>query len=128
MLQNAYLLAKIGADTAKNEQHFAEILLKIGNYPTGPPGRGLRVSRGTWSRHRTLCWYLVKNRLFPRVLFGKRQRRGHEASLFGIGNELFNPQFLITKTRCLDENEEKHGKKENPERKKKIKERPLRHL
>ena len=28
MLQNAYLLAKIGADTAENEQHFAEILPK----------------------------------------------------------------------------------------------------
>ena len=26
MLQNAYSLAKIGADTAENEQHFAEIL------------------------------------------------------------------------------------------------------
>ena len=26
MLQHAYLLAKIGADTAENEQHFAEIL------------------------------------------------------------------------------------------------------
>ena len=26
-LQNAYFLAKIGADTAENEQHFAEILL-----------------------------------------------------------------------------------------------------
>ena len=34
MLQNAYLLAKIGADTAENEQHFAEKLPKIGNYPT----------------------------------------------------------------------------------------------
>ena len=34
--QNAYLLAKIGADTAENEQHFAENLPKIGNYPTGP--------------------------------------------------------------------------------------------
>ena len=38
MLQNAYFLAKIGADTAENEQHFAEILPKIGNYPTGPSG------------------------------------------------------------------------------------------
>ena len=37
MLQNAYFLAKIGADTAEHEQHFAEILPKIGNYPTGPP-------------------------------------------------------------------------------------------
>ena len=36
MLQNAYFLAKIGADTAENEQHFAEILPKAGNYPTGP--------------------------------------------------------------------------------------------
>ena len=26
MLQNAYFLAKIGADTAENEQYFAEIL------------------------------------------------------------------------------------------------------
>ena len=30
MLPNAYFLAKIGADTAENEQHFAEILLKTG--------------------------------------------------------------------------------------------------
>ena len=37
MLQNAYLLAKIDADTAENEQHFAEILPKIGNYPTARP-------------------------------------------------------------------------------------------
>ena len=44
MLQNPYFLTKIGADTAENEQHFAENLQKIGNYPTGPlrlrPGRG----------------------------------------------------------------------------------------
>ena len=33
MLQNAYLLAKIGADTAENERNFAENLPKIGNYP-----------------------------------------------------------------------------------------------
>ena len=26
MLQNAYFLSKLGADTAENEQHFAEIL------------------------------------------------------------------------------------------------------
>ena len=29
MLQNAYLIAKIGADTAENEQHFAEKLPKM---------------------------------------------------------------------------------------------------
>ena len=41
MLQNAYLLAKIGADTAENEQHFAEIL------PTEDsdlPGRGAALT------------------------------------------------------------------------------------
>ena len=31
MLQNAYLLAKIGADTAENERNFAEILSKFCN-------------------------------------------------------------------------------------------------
>ena len=36
MLKNAYLLAKIGADTAENERHFAENLPEIGNYPAGP--------------------------------------------------------------------------------------------
>ena len=37
MLQNAYFLAKIGADTAENEQHFAEILPKNGNVELRPP-------------------------------------------------------------------------------------------
>ena len=36
MLQNAYFLARIGADTAENEQHFAENLPKNCNYRTGP--------------------------------------------------------------------------------------------
>ena len=52
MLKNAYLLAKIGADTAENERNFAEIFPKIGNYPTGPlpstrgPRRPPRRPRG----------------------------------------------------------------------------------
>ena len=45
MLQNAYLLAKIGADTAENEQHRAEILPTTGSYPTGPPRRAGRNTR-----------------------------------------------------------------------------------
>ena len=32
MLKNAYLLAKIGADTAENERNFAENLPEVGNY------------------------------------------------------------------------------------------------
>ena len=43
MLQNAYFHAKIGANTAENEQHFAEILPKTGNYPTGPQGQRARA-------------------------------------------------------------------------------------
>ena len=39
MLQNAYLLAKIGADTAENERKFAENLPKIGNYWSMPVTR-----------------------------------------------------------------------------------------
>ena len=39
MLQNAYLLAKIGADTAENEQHFAEML------PTDALGREEAATR-----------------------------------------------------------------------------------
>ena len=47
MLQNAYLLAKIGADTAENDRKFAENLPKIGNYTTGPlPARGGQGRRG----------------------------------------------------------------------------------
>ena len=45
MLQNAYLLAKIGADTAENERIFAKILSKIGNYRTGPLPYGSAVLR-----------------------------------------------------------------------------------
>ena len=56
-MQNVHLLAKIGADTAENERHLAEILPKIGNYPTGrvrrdragrfrPRGRRPRRRRG----------------------------------------------------------------------------------
>ena len=37
MLQNAYFLAKIGTDTAENEQHFAEILPTDALWRRGPP-------------------------------------------------------------------------------------------
>ena len=47
MLQNAYFLAKIGADTAENEWHFAKILPKFGNYAAaaGPRAGRRRVAR-----------------------------------------------------------------------------------
>ena len=43
MLQNEYLLAKIGADTAESEQHFAEIL-PIGRRVTGRVGSAQRYA------------------------------------------------------------------------------------
>ena len=48
MLQNAYFLAKIGADTAENELNSTKILPKIGKYPTGPKTTALyaRAERG----------------------------------------------------------------------------------
>ena len=55
MLQNAYFLAKIGADTAENEQHFAEILPTdalwrqrgaLREVPGPPRPRGERALRG----------------------------------------------------------------------------------
>ena len=42
MLQNAYFLAKIGADTAKNEQHFAEIFPKTASVAARWIGRRAR--------------------------------------------------------------------------------------
>ena len=44
MLENAYVLAKIGADTAENEQHFAESL-PIGRRVTGGAGRAVHFQR-----------------------------------------------------------------------------------
>ena len=49
MLQNAYLLAKIGADTAENDQNFAEILPKTGNYPTGSARRAFAAAAASAS-------------------------------------------------------------------------------
>ena len=44
MLTNAYLLAKIGADTAENEHHFAEIL-PIGRCGAGADAVGTQLGR-----------------------------------------------------------------------------------
>ena len=52
MLQNAYFLAKIGADTVENEQHFAEILPKTGNYPGSEPLLTPGVTGARGARHR----------------------------------------------------------------------------
>ena len=50
MLQNAYLLAKIGADTAENEQHFAK------NCQRGPPRRGRPAAAPGGRRRPRAAW------------------------------------------------------------------------
>ena len=63
MLNNAYLVAKIGADTAENEQHFAEIL---------PIGRRVLVSSSSFpvsscpSCPRFLSSFPVSSSIIPR--------------------------------------------------------------
>ena len=56
MLKNAYLLAKIGADTAENEQHFAEFLPNTGNYhpPAQHPAAPTQGSTGAISTAQVL--------------------------------------------------------------------------
>ena len=44
MLQNAYLLAKIGADTAENERNFAQNLPKTSGAAGRRPGRRGRAA------------------------------------------------------------------------------------
>ena len=46
MLENAYLLAKIGADTAENERNFAEICQSFHSeeYYLANPHRGIRLT------------------------------------------------------------------------------------
>ena len=53
MLQNAYFLAKIGADTAENEQHVAEILPTdaLGRRRVRPHVRKQRTSMSGRSSH-----------------------------------------------------------------------------
>ena len=46
MLQNAYLLAKISADTAENERNFA----KNWQLPYGSTGEARRLEAKGWSR------------------------------------------------------------------------------
>ena len=50
MLQNAYFLAEIGADTAENEQHFAEIW-PIGRRVDPPRPEPQSAARGRRLRH-----------------------------------------------------------------------------
>ena len=60
MPQNAYLLAKIGADTAENEQHFAEFL-PIGRRVVLVVGVELELPPAERSRERCQTKFLSGN-------------------------------------------------------------------
>ena len=80
----------------------------------------LNFSEFSYAHHPVVAFQSVADR----VLRGDVDR-------LGGGDRFLDLLVLFSlrkKTRCLEENEEKHGRKENPERKKKIKERPLWHL
>ena len=55
MLQNAYLPAKIGADTAENERHFAEICQKLATTLRVPDRRKRDPRAGAPGERRGLC-------------------------------------------------------------------------
>ena len=63
MLQNAYFLAKIGADTAENEQHFAEILPTDAAKLSHPAGRSRKM------HFRKM--HFSKNAFFEKCIFRK---------------------------------------------------------
>ena len=56
MLQNAYSLAKIGADTAENEQHFAEICQFAPRPPHRRAHEGLQPAGPAADRAAVPCW------------------------------------------------------------------------
>ena len=66
MLQNAYLLAKIGADTAENERNCADNLPKIGSYPTTdyPTERAARGEEA-YGEAGFPAWGIPKNAQMP---------------------------------------------------------------
>ena len=68
MLQNAYFLAEIGADTAENEQHFAEIL------PTDPLWRLRRLDLLAQCSRRAAG-------------FGRAKLRALKERILDVGNE-----------------------------------------
>ena len=68
MLQNAYFLAKIGADTAEDEQHFAEICQKLATtYGSAPAGaKQLKARWVATHRHATKAAAFFTPESYPR--------------------------------------------------------------
>ena len=97
MLQNAYFLAKIGADTAKNEQHFAEICQKLAT-TLREVIRPQRIRPG--SRSPTTSpnggFFVV----LPR--FCARSTRGRHVCFVKIGFSLVDIQFLHRTIRLFE--------------------------
>ena len=86
MLQNAYFLAKIGADTAENEQHFAEIL----------PTDGLwRLRLGATGYDNNFDWTSPS----PKYSKDKDERQSKDRDAKGWGTYVKIKSKIKTKTR-----------------------------
>ena len=86
MLQNAHFLAKIGADTAENEQHFAEILPKTGG-PEAPLGLG--TARGEVAEVPRVLVRDQELRLLGGGFFDRRHVPGLAFQIWGNSNSKF---------------------------------------
>ena len=106
MLTNAYLLAKIGADTAENEQHVAEIL-PIGRRVADRALRCLR--RRVWLRRgevrrmaRAGSFRLLRRFLFLGRGFLKLHTSIHIAGCTAGGGWTQNSEYQKTRRRSSD--------------------------
>ena len=99
MLQNEYLLAKIGADIAENERNFAESLPKIGNYPPrttlrrGTPSAAKRLRSAVTRARRDAPARKVRMRAAPRVF-------SQDGPLSRSREMRFEPFLVWTVCRC----------------------------
>ena len=100
MLQNAYFLAKISADTAENKQCFAEILPKSAS----PAAAARTATAAVHLRTSTLCglsdyvnW--VANKRFEISKFKFKFPRARTYELFRARSLLYRSQILQVNTR-----------------------------
>ena len=103
MLKNAYLPAKIGADTAENEQNFAEILTNFFDV-TRPRRSAGHQPRLSWSGSRFSSIHMASGRLVPDTIRPSHTGRtcadtfSHAHIAISLGLRCSSHQ---TKTRCM---------------------------
>ena len=95
MLQNAYFLAKIGVDTAENEQHFAEILpidCRVADR-CGPRDHS-SAATGCWSDIRTVP---ETSSILRYLAFLARPETARSGKLYRARSRLYRGQLFLKK-------------------------------